>query len=330
MAQVYGADAPQSPPACSHHHGEAARASADPDSHLHPDPADVDPAEAAGVAALGTRIRPSRRTLLRGLVGAAAVPAVVGGVGLITPGVAGAQEAAPARQLVPRAVHEMTHRLTRDFPVVNTLVDQPVIEQIRFIEIDGFNANQITFNEHSGTHLDPPGHFRTGEPTADELEVERLVLPLAVIRIAERAAADADTELTIDDIRAHERRHGRLPRGCMVAMDSGWAARVPQPGAYLNTGPDGLFHFPGFCTEAAQFLINDRDVVAIASDSPSLDRAIAEAPTTHQAWLPTGRYGIENLAGASDVPDRGATVVVGGPRHEGSFGGPVRVLALVP
>ena len=326
MRQVYG---DHSPPACGHHHGAAARASAEEAATAGAAPAAVAGAGAAAGGAVATRLRPtSRRSLLRGMVGAAAVPAVAAGVGIFGAGTA--EAAPPVATIAARRVLEMTHRLTRDFPVVNTLVPQPQIRQVRFLDVDGFNANELTINEHSGTHLDPPGHFRTGEPTADELEVSRLVAPLVVIRIAERAAADPDTELTIDDLRRHERRHGRVPRGAMVAMDSGWAARVPQPGAFLNTGPDGLFHYPGICTELAQFLIAERNVVAIASDSPSIDRAVATAPTTHRAWLPSGRYGIECIAGVAEAPDRGATVVVGGPRHEGSYGGPVRILALAP
>lgn len=327
MSQVYG---DHSPPACGHHHGAAARAVAEEAALTGAGPAAaaVGTAGAVGAGAAG-RLRPTnRRSLLRGMVGAAAVPAVVAGTGIFGAGTAAA--APPVGRIDARRVLEMTHRLTRDFPVVNSLVPQPQIRQVRFLEVDGFNANELIMNEHSGTHLDPPGHFRTGEPTADELEVSRLVAPLAVIRIAERAAADPDTELTIDDLRRHERRHGRLPRGAMVAMDSGWAAKVPQPGAFLNADPTGQFRFPGICTELAQFLIAERDVVAIATDSPSLDRGVATAPTTHRAWLPTGRYGIECIAGVAEAPERGATVVVGGPRHEGSFGGPVRILALAP
>ncbi len=328
MRQVFG---DHSPPACGHHHGAAARAAAeDVAGDVAGDVASPGPAAAAaGAGAVATRLRPtSRRSLLRGMVGAAAVPAVAAGAGIFTAGTA--EAAPPVATIAARRVLEMSHRLTRDFPVVNTLVPQPQIRQVRFLEVDGFNANELTINEHSGTHLDPPGHFRTGEPTADELDVSRLVAPLVVLRIPGRAAADPDTELTVDDLRAHERRFGRIPRGAMVAMDSGWAARVPQPGAFLNAGPDGVFHYPGICTELALFLIERRDVVAIASDSPSLDRGAATAPTTHQAWLPTGRYGIECIAGVAEAPDRGATVVVGGPRHEGSYGGPVRILALAP
>ena len=334
MQQVYARTDGGALPAlsCGQHDGAAARG------------AELDRAEAEGAAdraAEGAAAVPvavpvaprrgeggtTRRNVLRGLLGAATVPALVGCAGMAGAGTAAPAPATANGPLVPRRVYEMSHVLTRDFPVVRALVKEPEIRQVRFIDVDGFNANEIHINEHSGTHLDPPGHFRTGEPTAEQLPVERLIAPLAVIRIADRAAENHDTEVTVDDIRGYERRFGRLPAGALVAMDSGWSSRVRVPGAFLNEGPDGLLHFPGFCTEAALFMINERDVVAIASDTPSLDPGASPAPTTHQAWLPTGRYGIEALANPGDLPERGATVVVGGPRHEGSFGGPVRVLA---
>jgi kynurenine formamidase len=47
------------------------------------------------------------------------------------------------------------------------------------------------------------------------------------------------------------------------------------------------------------------------------------------SWLPSGRYGIENLANLERLPPTGAVVVVGAPTFAGGSGGPTRVLALV-
>ena len=46
------------------------------------------------------------------------------------------------------------------------------------------------------------------------------------------------------------------------------------------------------------------------------------------AWLPGGRYGIENLANLEHVPPAGAMLFVGAPTFEGGSGGPARILAL--
>ncbi|GAB2882669.1 cyclase family protein [Streptomyces mayteni] len=226
-------------------------------------------------------------------------------------------------------VVDLTHELGEDFPVVYKLMDQPEIEQVRFIDVDGFNANLLTINEHSGTHIDVPGHFGPGEPTVEQISAELLVVPLVVIRIADRAARDHDTRLTVADIRRYESRYGRLPARSFVAVDSGWWRRVNTPGAFLNEDSGGVFHFPGISPEAAAFLIEERNVVGAGTDTSSLDGGAAAVPLTHQTLLPSGRYGIENLAALDSAPDHGATLVVGAPKHRGGFGGQIRALALV-
>jgi kynurenine formamidase len=76
-------------------------------------------------------------------------------------------------------------------------------------------------------------------------------------------------------------------------------------------------------------MLLETGAVAIASDSLSLDHGPSPDFAVHYAWLPTGRYGIECLAGLDAVPPAGATLVVGAPKHKGGSGGPARVLALV-
>jgi kynurenine formamidase len=50
---------------------------------------------------------------------------------------------------------------------------------------------------------------------------------------------------------------------------------------------------------------------------------------THYAWLPTNRWGLENIANLDQVPASGATLVVGAPKVRDASGGPSRVFALV-
>lgn len=47
------------------------------------------------------------------------------------------------------------------------------------------------------------------------------------------------------------------------------------------------------------------------------------------AWLPSGRWGLESVANLDKVPPRGATLVVGAPKIKGATGGPTRVMALI-
>jgi kynurenine formamidase len=151
--------------------------------------------------------------------------------------------------------------------------------------------------------------------SADRLPVERLIAPLAVVSITARASKDPDTLVTVDDLRAWEARYGRIPSGAFVVMHSGWNMK-------------DLAHAPGFSEASATFLVTERDIVGVGVDTLSLDAAVAQKFVAHLAFLGGGKYGVEMLANLANVPPSGATIILGGPKHEGATGGPVRALAV--
>jgi kynurenine formamidase len=238
--------------------------------------------------------------------------------------------ALPARAAGPISfskVVDLTHALGPDFP---TFFGKPQleIEVLNTYAEHKFNMKKWTIVEHTGTHLDTPFHFSADGASADEIPVEQLVVPLVVVDIAARAEGDADAQLTPDDIKAWEAANGPIPQGACVAMHSGWAAQLMTP-KFRNVDAQGTMHFPGFHLEAAQLLMTERQVGGIAVDTLSLDFGKSPDFAVHYAWLPSGRWGIECIAGLDQVPAKGATLVVGGPKIVGATGGPSRVLALV-
>lgn len=227
-------------------------------------------------------------------------------------------------------VVDLTHELSADFPVWLRFTETPVTKQVATLAADGYNDKINTINEHTGTHIDAPLHFDDSGLSVAQIPAEALVAPLVVVRIAERAAKNPVAELEVDDILAWERRHGRVPDGAFVAMDSGWSRRVPVPGAFLNyDSATGQYLWPGISPEAAHFLVSDRRVAGAGVDTTSLDTGTREIPLAHQTILPAGLYGLECIADLDRVPDSGATLVVGAPKMRAGTGGPARVLAFV-
>lgn len=236
-----------------------------------------------------------------------------------------------SRAAEPRSftrVVDLTHRLTPDFP---TYFGEPQLEiEVLFAYAEHkFNMKKWSVVEHTGTHMDAPFHFSENGWTADQVPAENLVVPLVVIDIAARAAENADAQLTPDDIAAFEAAHGPLPDGCCVAMYSGWDRHVATAG-FRNADEAGVMHFPGFHVEAVQMLMEgERNVVGIAVDTLSLDYGPSKDFATHYAWLPTNRWGLENVKNLGDLPPVGATLVAGTPTVAGATGGPSRLFALV-
>jgi len=223
-------------------------------------------------------------------------------------------------------VEDLTHAYGPNFP---TYFGEPGIsmeQKFNFAD-NGFNLMQLSVNEHTGTHVDAPLHFSEDGASVDEIPVGTLVAPLCVIDIAAKAEQDADAQVTPEDIRAWMDSHGDIPENACVALHSGWGAKT---GSDAFRGFDGeAMHLPGFHVEATQMLIEETGAQSMASDTLSLDHGPSADFATHYAWLPTGRFGIENIANLDKVPASGATIVIGAPKHKGGTGGPARIFAMV-
>jgi kynurenine formamidase len=227
-----------------------------------------------------------------------------------------------------RDVIDLTHTFSPALPVYPSY--RPVQIRQRFsIEKNGFAANEVTFDEHTGTHMDAPVHFVANASTADQIGTDRLIAPLAVVSIAARAATDPDALVTVDDLVQWEKTHGRVPAGAFVAMHSGWDARANSAERFLNRDAKGTMHAPGFSEAAARFLVDQRHIVGVGVDTLSLDGAAVQKFVAHVTFLGAAKYGVELLANLASVPASGATIIIGAPKHLGATGGPARVLAVV-
>jgi kynurenine formamidase len=244
---------------------------------------------------------------------------------------AAASVAAPgiARAAEQRTVHfheivDLTHTAFPTFP--NFFKLSMEVTPIFSVEENGVYVNRLTLPEHFGTHWDAPAHFVAGAPTAEQVPAERLIAPLAVIDISERAGGDPDSVVVPDDILRWESRHGRLRRGSFLAMHSGWDARLPGD-EFLNE-IDGVYHFPGWGLEAAQFLLEEREFVGLGVDTHGIDPGHDSTFPVHIATFSEGKHGLENIANLGNVHPARMTIIIGAPKHRSGSGGPARLFAV--
>jgi kynurenine formamidase len=151
--------------------------------------------------------------------------------------------------------------------------------------------------------------------------------------VTRAAARDADYRVSLDDVRDWERRHGRIPDRAIVVMNSGWGKRWPDKKRYLGTNVAGdvaNLHFPGFSKDAAEFLVRERNIAALAVDTPSIDHGQSKDFLVHQIVNGANKPAFENVANVDRLPPRGATLIALPMKIEGGSGSPTRIIAVVP
>lgn len=233
-----------------------------------------------------------------------------------------------AEALEGTRVIDLGHPLTERMPVYPG--GTPFSARVQgTVEKDGYFIREFTVGEHTGTHVDAPAHFSPGASTVDQLPVESLTGPAAVVDVSARVAENADYEVTVEDLEAWERRHGTLGPRHIVLIRTGWAARWPDATRYLNADAAGVMHFPGVSLAASQWL-DARRVRGLGIDTLSTDPGPSQTFTQHRHFLGAGGYHIENLADLSALPPTGASLVVLPVAVQGGSGAPARVLAFLP
>ncbi len=198
-----------------------------------------------------------------------------------------------------------------------------------------YESYQIATAEHGGTHLDAPVHFSEGKHSTEEIPLERLVGPANVIDVSEKALVDADYLVTVDDITSWEQTHGELADNTILLVRTGYGRYWPNAEQYLGTslrGPEGVanLHFPGLHPNAAQWLVDNRNIDAFGIDTASIDYGQSSTYDTHQRLFAANIPAFENVANMDQLPATGAVVIALPMKIKNGSGGPLRIIAVVP
>jgi kynurenine formamidase len=197
-----------------------------------------------------------------------------------------------------------------------------------------FYMNRVTIHEHLGTHIDAPAHRIKGGKYLPEIPFERYwMVPAAVINISAKCAAAADYQLTVKDITDWEKKNGRIPDEAWIVVNTGWYKKASDPVAFFNADAGGTWHFPGVGIDAANFIVEERDINGVALDVTSIDRGMDISTgnsTVHFTLLSEEILVVENLINLDELPDKGAVLTISPLLVETASGGPVRVIAALP
>ncbi|MGE0313483.1 MAG: cyclase family protein [Lautropia sp.] len=240
-------------------------------------------------------------------------------------------------------VVDLTQTLSPSFPQLGLPPEFGQCAPFRIEEVSrydergpGWYWNNFSCNEHTGTHFDAPIHWISGRDlpnnSVDTIPAQHFVAPACVIDCSAQAQADADYLMTVDDILAFEREHGRIAPGAWVLMRTDWSKRT-DPVEYQNFDEAGQ-HTPGPSVDAVRFLVEERAVLGFGTEAIGTDAGqglhLRPPYPCHYYMHGAGRYGLQCLANLDQLPPTGAVLICPPLKIEHGSGSPLRVLALVP
>jgi kynurenine formamidase len=188
---------------------------------------------------------------------------------------------------------------------------------------DGFRATFYDMVGQYGTHVDPSAHFAEGGITMDNIPLKEMILPLVVFDATPFLAKDPNHAFSPDDLRAWERRHGRVPKGVFAALRTDMSKDWESNPERFKRSP-----FPAWSLDTVKILVEQRGVTAIGHES--LDTDTTDKMESETYVLQKGRYQIEVMTNLDKVPATGALIVVTWPKVKDGLGFPARAFAILP
>lgn len=227
-----------------------------------------------------------------------------------------------------RKIVDLTHSIHPNIPIWQ---GDPATEftTVSQIEPEGYFLRKFSMGEHSGTHMNAPNSFYSGGGSIDSYLPQSLVMSAIAIDIREKSLVNPDYTLTIDDVLNWEQQHQFIEPGNMIILYTGWQEKWDNEGDFFNRDDRGICHFPGFSKSVTKFLLKERLIAGVGTDTHGVEPGQDESFDVNKLVLKEQRVVLENLANLDQLPAINITLVIGILRLLGGSGSPVSVLAFV-
>ncbi len=225
---------------------------------------------------------------------------------------------------------DLTHSFGPETPVWSgfgqakfTPAFDPKTKKPYTIKDDGFRTTYYDMVGQYGTHVDPPAHFAENGITMDEIPLKQMILPLIVLDNTLYQAKDENHAFSVDDLKAWEKKNGRVPKGAFVALRTDMFKDWDSNPERFKRQP-----FPAWALETIKFLYEQRGVTATGHEA--MDTDTTDKMDSETYILQHGHYQIEVMANLDKVPAKGALIVVTWPNVKKGLGFPARAFAILP
>ena len=218
---------------------------------------------------------------------------------------------------------DLTHTLSSDIPTWGGGCDFNLEMTLDYTDCTAPNLfRKHTIRESAsgvGTHMDAPAHCIPGGKTIDLLSLENLVVQCVVIKNLD---ADENYLFMPESIEVFEKKYGKIEENSLVIFCSNWDRYWNTPEKYRND-----LKFPSVHSDTAKLLL-ERNVAGIGIDTLSPD-AVGDDFPVHRIMLGAGKYLIENITKANELPETGAKVFVMPMKIKEGSEAPIRLIAVI-
>jgi kynurenine formamidase len=173
--------------------------------------------------------------------------------------------------------------------------------------------------EHTGTHMDAPGHFHQMGADMGDWAPEDMVRPAVLVDVREDGRDNPSLGVDQAYLEAWEAQHGRIPEGAMVLLLTG----------YRHTGEEMLPKHPGYTEDAAEFLRSARNVAGVGTDTLSPEVSGDLSFPVHKRLLKDEAIIVENLRNLEQLPTRGFHIFMAPLLVDEASGAQARCLAIL-
>ncbi len=212
-----------------------------------------------------------------------------------------------------------------------------------------YYSQRYVIDEHTGTQSDFPAHFipppNSGLPfagpqgliTGDKYPLNRMMGPAAVIDVTaqvDRGENGKSSVITLDTVKAWEKKNGDIRPGDVVIFYSGYSDKYYKPlpeGLRMTYEPVVAKTKPGWPAPSPEVVeyLHSKGVWHLGTDGSSMGPAEG-GQAVHVAGLKHGMSWEEMLIGLGKLPPRGAYYLALGIKVADQSGSPSRAIAFVP
>lgn len=214
---------------------------------------------------------------------------------------------------------DLSYTLEPGMPVWSSHARFGAIVYETYDEGDVSYHRQVSYGEHTGTHIDAPRHFFREGAAIDHVKVKAVMGRGVCIDASFLKPCE---EYTLDMLKAFEAEYGEIQEGDVILFSFGWEEKY----AIGKKGGEFLKDWPGLGESAAKYLA-DKKVASVGTDALALDPFGSEKYPSHQVLLGNRIPILENLTNLKKIPVFSYIIGLANKIKDGS-GSPIRIIAL--